>query len=97
MGNLAHSILDRLLSMTRQNGWNFTEVLVRRTFERRQTPLPNGLPTALTDEFASNSKKIAQWKGFCRKSRIETIPLPEVLAQLADKVDKYELFTAQTS
>lgn len=70
---------------------------VRRTFERRQTPMPNGLPTALTDEFATNAKKIAQWKGFCRKSRIETIPLSEVLAQLADKVDEYELFSARTS
>ena len=70
---------------------------VRRTFERRQTPMPNGLPMALTDEFATNAKKIAQWKGFCRKSRIETIPLSEVLAQLADKVDEYELFSARTS
>ena len=70
---------------------------VRRTFERRQTPMPRGLPMALTDEFASNAKKIAQWKGFCRKSRIATIPLSEVLAQLADKVDEYELFSAQTS
>jgi len=67
---------------------------VRRTFERRQTPLPSGMPTALTDEFAANAKKLAQWKGFCRKSRIEAIPLPEVLAQLADKVGEYELFKA---
>ena len=70
---------------------------VRRTFERRQTPMPSGSPTALTDEFATNAKKIAQWKGFCRKSRIETIPLSEVLAQLADKVDEYELFSARIS
>ena len=34
MGNLAHSILDRLLNLTRQNGWNFTEVLVRYALER---------------------------------------------------------------
>ena len=92
MGNLAHSILDRLLNLTRQNGWNFTEVLVRYAFERRQTPMPSGLPTALTEEFASNAKKLAQWKGFCRKSRIEAIPLPELLACLAAKVNEYELF-----
>ena len=59
--------------------------------------MPNGLLTALTEEFATNAKKIAQWKGFCRKSRIETIPLSEVLAQLADKVDEYKLFIAQAS
>ena len=70
---------------------------VRRTFERRQTPMPDGLLTALTEEFATNAKKLAQWKGFCRKSRIEAIPLSEVLAQLADKVDEYELFPAQTA
>ena len=68
---------------------------VRRTFERRRTPMPSGLPTALTDEFASNAKKMAQWKGFCRKSRIEAIPLSEVLVRLADKVDEYKLFSAQ--
>lgn len=28
MGNLAYSILDRLLNLTRQNGWNFTEIEV---------------------------------------------------------------------
>ena len=66
---------------------------VRRTFERRQTPMPTGLPTALLDEFASSAKKLAQWKGFCRKSRIGTISLPEVLARLADKVGEYELFS----
>ena len=71
------------------------QTAVRRTFERRQTPIPSGLPTALTDEFSSNAKKLAQWKGFCRKSRIEETPLPEVLARLADKVDEYELFPAK--
>ena len=65
---------------------------VRRTFERRQTPIPSGLPTALTSEFASNDQKIAQWKGFCRKSRIEEISLSEVLARLAEKVNEYQLF-----
>ena len=54
--------------------------------------MPSGLPTALTDEFASNGKKLAQWKGFCRKSRIEAIPLSEVLARVAEKVDEYGLF-----
>ena len=71
------------------------QLAVRRTFERRQTPLPVGLPTALTDAFATNVKKLAQWKGFCRKSRIEEIPLPEVLARLADRVSEYELFLSQ--
>ena len=57
--------------------------------------MPGGLPTALTDEFGSDAKKIAQWKGFCRKSRLEETSLPEVLACLADKVDEYELFSVQ--
>ena len=70
---------------------------VRRTFKRRRTSMPTGLPAALTDEFASNTRKIAQWKGFCRKSRIEAIPLSEVLVRLADKVGEYELFSDQTN
>jgi predicted nucleotidyltransferase component of viral defense system len=41
---------------------------IRATFERRGTALPAGLPVALTDEFAADATKRAQWAGFVRKA-----------------------------
>lgn len=41
---------------------------IRATFERRQTPLPNGLPTGLTSVFVDDEAKKTQWGAFVRKS-----------------------------
>jgi predicted nucleotidyltransferase component of viral defense system len=41
---------------------------IRATFSRRGTPLPAGLPVALTAEFADDRIKNTQWAAFCRKS-----------------------------
>lgn len=43
---------------------------IRATFERRQTPLPKGLPTALSGAFAFDKEKVVQWKAFARKALI---------------------------
>jgi predicted nucleotidyltransferase component of viral defense system len=40
---------------------------LRATFARRKTPLPIGVPTALTDAFADDPAKNAQWATFSRK------------------------------
>ena len=45
---------------------------IRATFERRGTGLPEGLPLALTDEFAVDATKRAQWAGFVRKAGAST-------------------------
>ena len=45
---------------------------IRATFDRRGTVLPEGLPVALTDEFAVDATKRAQWAGFVRKSGTST-------------------------
>ncbi|MCB9779182.1 MAG: nucleotidyl transferase AbiEii/AbiGii toxin family protein [Alphaproteobacteria bacterium] len=52
---------------------------VRHTFERRETPLPEGLPEGLTAAFAEDPTKRAQWAGFVRKSRLEAPSLAEVV------------------
>ena len=44
----------------------------RRTFERRQTPLPSALPTALTEEFAT--AWAAQWQTFLGRERMVIAP-----------------------
>jgi hypothetical protein len=43
---------------------------LRATFQRRATPLPQGLPVALTSTFATDVLKITQWRAFVRKSGV---------------------------
>lgn len=59
---------------------------LRATFERRGTPLPNGLPLALTQEFSDSPEKRSQWRGFRAKSRVTNAPeeLKQVVARLAE-------------
>ncbi len=45
------------------------------TFSRRGTPLPSGVPMALSPEFYEDGAKQAQWKAFLRKGRLEPAPL----------------------
>ena len=47
---------------------------LERTFERRKTPFPATLPTALTDEFIKDKMKLSQWNAFLRKTRPEQFP-----------------------
>ncbi len=61
---------------------------VRATFERRQTELPKAIPTGLTDEFATDDTKVAQWAAFVRRARLqkEAPPLGRLIAALRDFV-----------
>lgn len=51
--------------------WPFDAESLRQaifaTFERRKTPLPVGVPFALTDEFLADPLKQAQWQGFLKR------------------------------
>lgn len=55
---------------------------LRATFARRQTPIPQEIPAALTPEFAADPTKQAQWSGFLRRTAMSRTPdpLPLVLA-----------------
>jgi hypothetical protein len=58
---------------------------IRRTFERRQTPLPQEvLPTALTPEFYNDATKQKQWDAFVSKNKLYIAPttLQEVTASI---------------
>lgn len=41
---------------------------ITATFQRRRTPLPSGIPVALTTEFVTDALKNTQWSAFLRKS-----------------------------
>jgi hypothetical protein len=66
------------------DGGRLTQAL-RATFDRRRTPMPPGLPIALTPAFAASEGKQAQWRGFLRKNGLAAPPedLDEVVADLA--------------
>lgn len=62
------------------------EVLARAiqaTFDRRRTPLPEVIPTALSADFYDDDSKQKQWKAFISKGGLDTPPpLPDLIAGL---------------
>lgn len=52
------------------------------TFRQRGTGLPLVVPDALTEEFASDPKKILQWNAFLRKGRLQAPDLSGVIRKL---------------
>lgn len=48
---------------------------IRATFERRSTPLPASRPPGLSQEFANDPAKAAQWKAFSEATNLEGISL----------------------
>lgn len=58
---------------------------VKNTFARRQTPLPAGLPIALTQTFGGDPAKAQQWRAFLGRSHVRHVEegLPEVVEALA--------------
>jgi hypothetical protein len=57
---------------------------LKATFARRETPLPNGLPLALADEFASDAVKQRQWRALLRKLRLSDGSEADLLAVVED-------------
>ena len=55
---------------------------IAATFARRRTALPEGMPAALSDGFASDATKQAQWRAFLGKNRIEAPALQEVVTDI---------------
>jgi hypothetical protein len=77
-----------LLLLARQfaiDGWMLAAA-IQATFARRNTDLPPTLqpPLALSDEFAGDAAKQAEWRGFLRRSKLESggITLHEVIEEL---------------
>jgi predicted nucleotidyltransferase component of viral defense system len=77
------------------------EVLVRAiqaTFARRKTPLPAGLPVALTAAFADDAAKNTQWAGFARKAGVRDAgTLGEAIAVIVTFLEQPLLSAAGTA
>lgn len=59
---------------------------IAATFARRRTALPEGIPAALSDGFASDATKQAQWRAFLGKNRIKGPALEEVVADIRTRL-----------
>jgi Nucleotidyl transferase AbiEii toxin, Type IV TA system len=55
---------------------------IAATFLRRGTPIPIELPIGLTDEFALDQAKFAQWKAFLNKNRLSAPELRSVVSEI---------------
>ncbi|MEK6663367.1 MAG: nucleotidyl transferase AbiEii/AbiGii toxin family protein [Pseudomonadota bacterium] len=55
---------------------------IAATFQRRGTALPTEVPLGLSDEFAHDAAKRAQWKAFLGKNRLDAPTLEEVIGEL---------------
>ncbi|MCQ2394296.1 MAG: nucleotidyl transferase AbiEii/AbiGii toxin family protein [Kiritimatiellae bacterium] len=86
-----HTMVDRGLLNSRLKDyydiWLLTErfdfeaellkTAIRRTFERRETPVPSALPESLSEDFFGNPLKVSQWNAFLRK--LGDAPRPDSL------------------
>lgn len=62
---------------------------IRATFQRRQTPLPTRIPEGLSEVFALDPQKQAQWKAFLRKTGAEpTLDLETAVQDLSKAMGK---------
>ena len=71
---------------------------ITATFDRRKTKIPNEVPTALGDEFATDRDKVTQWKAFLQRSRLEGAAVD--LSQVVDELRAFlipPLFAAANS
>jgi hypothetical protein len=59
---------------------------IRKTLERRKTPLPDSSPTAFTAEFYDDRIKQTQWRAFLRKDQFgsDRVTLGDVVSELRE-------------
>jgi hypothetical protein len=87
--DIGASIRARLLNKAKAEGQDFNRVLTRYALERllyrlgsfgrRATPLPDGVPFGLTEDFAQDRQKQTQWRAFLAKNALAPVLLAEVL------------------
>ena len=62
---------------------------IRRTFSRRSTPIPPGIPDGLTDAFAQGDERRIRWSAFLRKSRLD--PTDRNLGRVVERIRLFAL------
>lgn len=65
-------------------GGEMLTAAIRATFQRRRTALPVEIPLGLSDEFAADTGKQAQWRAFVRRSRLKDTEFAPIVSSLRD-------------
>jgi hypothetical protein len=73
-----------LHALSREDAANLPgmDAAIAATFERRKTPLPQAWPPGLSDAFAHDAAKLAQWQAFLGKNRLDAPSLETVVAEI---------------
>jgi hypothetical protein len=61
---------------------------INATFARRQLQVPDTTPSGLSDAFAQDAVKTAQWIAFLKKNRLQALNLVDVVTLLRDEFQK---------
>ena len=61
---------------------------IEATFNRRKMAMPTSLPAGLSDAFAADTIKQAQWNAFLKKNRLDLVALADVVTRLRKEVRK---------
>lgn len=79
-----------LLALQREGRFdrNLLPQAIAATFQRRRTPIPDGLPLGLTSEFALDPLKQKQWRAFLSKNQLTAPPLEEAIVLLGGWLGK---------
>ena len=59
---------------------------ISATFARRQTALPERVPVGLSDAFAIDRAKLAQWHAFLGRNRLSAPDLKDVVENIRDRI-----------
>jgi hypothetical protein len=75
--------------LMREGAWNGPEVMeaIAATFSRRKLPLPATTPIGLSDAFAHDAGKQAQWGAFLKKNRLDAEPFAIIVQRLRKAVE----------
>jgi predicted nucleotidyltransferase component of viral defense system len=57
---------------------------IAATFARRKTAVPDGVPSGLSEEFASDAASQAQWKAFLTRNRLDGPTFTEVVREVRE-------------
>ena len=61
------------------------EQAVDATFKRRETAMPKGIPTGLSDQFAGDKTCKALWDAFVNRNKLEAESLANTVAYLRNR------------
>lgn len=59
---------------------------MKATFKRRGMAVPTSIPTGLTDSFANDAVKRAQWLAFTKKNGLDSLPLASAVERIKTEI-----------